>query len=141
MKTYTIIGAKSVKTQSTLLKKTGTDVIAEGDDEMSICDGFHTMEELYDHRIALWIAYCSLAEGLMKANESGSAVWRSKKHSDGSTTDGWFILGMNHTKGKQITYHLPMSKWDETDFAMTYDEAPELDGHTSHDVLKRIPEL
>jgi hypothetical protein len=48
---------------------------------------------------------------------------------------------MNKNKGSQITYHLPTSKWDECDFAITLDKAPEWDGHTSNDVLERIREL
>ena len=67
-------------------------------------------------------------------------VWRSKNHSDGEPAFGgtWFVLGINKEKGKQITYHLPMSKWDETDFAETLEKAPEFDGHTSQDVLERL---
>lgn len=110
-------------------------------DEFSVSDGFHTMDELYDHRIALWIAYCKLAARIEEVASEKGSIWRSKQHSDGTGFDGWFVLGMNHTKGKQITYHLPMSKWEETEFAKTYDKAPEFDGHTSDDVLNRLKSL
>lgn len=92
-------------------------------------DGYHTFNELYDHRMALWIALCKHYAG---------RVWRSKKHSDGGFIEGWFILGMNKEKGEQITYHLPMSRWNGCDFAETLETAPDFDGHTSEDVLYRI---
>jgi len=96
-----------------------------------ISDGYHTFGELYEHKITLFIALCKQLYG-------EGIVWRSKLHSDGSSFEGRFILGMNQTKGRQITYHLPLEKWEETDFAQTLKKAPEFDGHTSEDVLKRI---
>jgi hypothetical protein len=92
-------------------------------------DGFHTFKELYDHRIALFIA-------LMKSHPTIS--WCSKVHHDGSSYDGWFIAGMDLPTG-QISYHLPMSDWDKlgADFP-TLDKAPEWDGHTPADVVKRL---
>ncbi len=98
------------------------------------CDGYHTFTELYDHRITLWIALCRMYKIV-------SFAWRSKLHSDGSSFDGWFILGLHNSEGKQITYHLPLSRWEEADFAETFDRAPEFDGHTSDDVLERLKKL
>ena len=68
-------------------------------------------------------------------------VWKTRMHSDGSVWDGWFILGIGEEPGKQITYHLPESKWDECIFADEYIKAPEWDGHTSADVLERLKQL
>jgi hypothetical protein len=68
-------------------------------------------------------------------------VWRTKVHSDGLILDGWFILGINKKSGNQITYHIPLSRWKETDFAETLEKAPEYDGHTSDDVLLRLKTL
>lgn len=53
----------------------------------------------------------------------------------------WFVLGIGKEKGKQITYHLPLERWDETNFAYTLEKAPEWDGHTSDDVLERLKAL
>lgn len=98
-----------------------------------ISDGYHTFNELYEHRIVLWIALCKCYK---------ERVWRSKLHSDGSGYEGYFVLGMNKEKGQQITYHLPLSKWKETNFAETLQNAPEYDGHKSKtDVLARIKNL
>lgn len=93
------------------------------------CDGYHTFTELYDHRIALWMA---LAERCHDA-------WVSETHSDGTKFDGWFVLGIGMKKGNQITYHLPMSQWGKClGFARTLSKCPNFDGHTSDDVLERI---
>jgi len=108
--------------------------------DMKICentsDGYHTFKELYEHRITLFIALCKQI-----SCDYNGICWKSKIHSDGSKIDGWFIMGINKEKGKQITYHLPMSKWDECDFVKTLEKAPEFDGHTAEDVLKRLKEL
>jgi len=67
--------------------------------------------------------------------------WRSKAHHDGSAWEGWFIIGIGKDTGSQISYHLPLSRWEETSFAETLDRAPEWDGHTSDDVLQRLKNL
>lgn len=103
------------------------------ENDVEISDGYHTFDELYDHRITLYIALCR------KIRDAD--VWRSKLHSDGSNYEGWFILGINKFEGNQITYHIPLERWIETDFAETLEQAPEFDGHTSQDVLERIKNL
>ncbi len=108
---------------------------AEGED-LEVSDGYHTMEELYDHRITLYICLC---EALVQAGHNG--IWRSKLHSDGSSFDGWFILGIGKNEGTQITYHLPIERWEEAGSAETLEKAPQWDGHTSGDVLKRLKSL
>jgi hypothetical protein len=110
----------------------------EGGDNMQVSDGSHTFDELYDHRITLFIALCRSFVGLTPLKFQ---VWRSKLHSDGSEFDGWFVLGIGKEKGKQITYHLPNIRWDEVSFVETLDKAPEWDGHTPQDVLLRLKDL
>ncbi len=105
--------------------------------DVEISDGYHTFDELYDHRITLYIALCKM---YYIVNRKGD-VWRSKRHSDGSMYDGQFILGISRGWGNQITYHLPISRWGETEFAETLDHAPEWDKHTPQDVLERIKQL
>lgn len=102
-----------------------------------ISDGYHTFGELYEHRITLYIALCKLITEI----PNHSTVWRSILHSDGTTFDGWFLLGVCVTKGEQITYHLPLSRWTDCYFAEILDIAPEFDGHTPKDVLERIANL
>jgi hypothetical protein len=103
-------------------------------DDMS--DGFHTFDELYEHRIALWIALCKRME-----EAQPGLVWRTVLHSDGSSFDGWFVLGYRQVAGKQITYHLPIARWDECAFASTLERAPEWDGHTPADVVARLRQI
>lgn len=105
------------------------------------CDGYHTFTELYDHRIELWIALCKKVQESFDEIDRPSPVWRSKVHSDGSSFDGWFILGMYHNYGVQITYHIPMIRWDDCEFAIDLAKAPTFDGHTPDDVINRLKEL
>jgi len=121
-----------------------------GVDTNLISDGYHTFNELYEHRIVLFVALCRLMVRDWQRLPSSTdfdkpwnkcPVWRSLAHSDGSVWDGWFILGIHQIDGFQITYHLPMSKWDECEFGLTLDCAPKYDGHTSNDVLERLKQL
>jgi hypothetical protein len=48
-----------------------------------ISDGSHTMQELYDHRCLLFIAFMNARPHL---------AWISKKHDDGTMFEGCFIL-------------------------------------------------
>lgn len=108
-------------------------------------DGYHTFDELYEHRYVLFIALCRIAVRWAKAEDVGPAyergVWRSKRHSDGTMFEDMFIMGLGKKDLEQITYHLPMRMWDATDFAETLEFAPLFDGHTPDDVIKRIIKL
>ena len=107
------------------------------------CDGFHTFEELYEHRFTLFITLCRTFDRIPDyiRDVFSPTVWRSKLHADGTMYDGWFVIGIGREKGEQISYHLPLARWDETDFAETLPNAPEYDGHTSDDVLERLRKL
>ena len=111
------------------------------------CDGYHTFKELYEHRYALYIALCKElhCERERATREGGKVryakVWRSKLHSDGTMFDDSFIMGIGKDKGDQISYHFPLKMWEQTNFAETLDIAPEFDGHTPDDVLKRLKNL
>jgi len=102
------------------------------EDKGQISDGYHTFDELYDHRCHLFIA-------LMCSNPNLS--WRSKKHEDGTMYPSWFIAGMN-LPGGQISYHLPLWMWDLLDNGDidTMECSPKWDGHTPADVVKRLAE-
>lgn len=105
------------------------------------CDGYHTFTELYNHRTSLYIALCDQITNQPHNNDARLGVWRSKYHSDGELCFGTgtqFVLGIGKAKGMQITYHLPIERWEETNFAETLDKAPDYDNHTSDDVLQRL---
>lgn len=101
-------------------------------DSDKVSDGFHTVSELYNHRCHLFVA-------LMRSNPTIS--WRAKLHHDGTSFGDWFIAGMDLPTGA-ITYHLPLWMWDMLDgrAIKTMDRAPEWDGHTPDDVVKRLAE-
>lgn len=103
-----------------------------------ISDGYHTFSELYEHRIALFIAFCNVIDRVDYAECAieGPEFWKSKKHYDGSSWDGWFIAGMNW-KGTQISYHLPIQYWDKLEIS-ELEKAPYWDGHTPADVIRRL---
>lgn len=111
------------------------------------CDGYHTFQELYDHRIELFLALCRFRQRLSdNERTAGSAevVWRSRRHSDGELCFGTgtqFVMGIGKEKGSQITYHIPIERWDEAAFATTFEAAPEWDGHSSDDVVSRLRAL
>jgi len=88
-------------------------------------DGFHTVDELYNHRNLLFCAMLRMYGG-----------WKSRFHDDGSAYVGWFIAGMN-LGGQPITYHLPDAMWPLCS-VMAIPKAPAFDGHTSQDVAARI---
>lgn len=110
----------------------------QGIDSSKISDGFHTFDELYEHRCVLYIALCRI---LVNALGELAGVWKSEKHSDGTIWNGWFLLGIFSKAGYQITYHLPTSKWNDCSFAKVVDQAPPFDGHTPADVLSRLSTL
>jgi len=66
-----------------------------------LSDGYHTFDELYEHRNVLFCKYIS-------AMKTSRDVWKSKCNADGSTWDGWFVAGISDI----VTYHLPLSMWD-----------------------------
>lgn len=110
-------------------------------DTNKISDGYHTFGELYEHRIALFIALCNHRGCLFVDHEETPAdTWKSMKHGDGTEWEGWFIAGIGTEKGKQISYHLPIKYWDDLNVEVL-DKAPEWDGHTPDDVIKRLKTL
>lgn len=114
--------------------------LLSSEDRGKISDTYHTFDELYEHRIILYIAL-ALSIRVSDTHSLKDSVWKSKKHSDESEWDGWFLLGIGIEQGEQITYHLPTKYWDECDFAKELEKAPSFDGPTSQDVLDRIKKI
>lgn len=107
-------------------------------DAGNLSDGYHTFNELYEHRHALFLA---LLKERYLAWDYGDS-WCSKLHSDGTEFEGWFIAGIGYNTGEQMSYHLPVSMFDQVrEWARELPRAPEWDGHTSQDVIKRLKEL
>lgn len=108
-------------------------------DRSKMSDWYHTFWELYDHRIALYIALCRYAYFLWEELDwvSNKPVVRSHKHDDWTSMPWWFILQFESDVW-QISYHLPEKYWDKCSFAETKELANKWDGHTSEDVLDRL---
>ncbi len=83
-------------------------------------DGYHTFNELYDHRCLLWINLCAFVPN----------TYVVENH-----FDGWFLLGAETAIG-QVSYHCP-NKFLHLVKAIER-RHPEFDGHTSADVIKRL---
>ena len=92
-----------------------------------ISDGYHTFNELYEHRHSLFGALARAYGG-----------WKSLNHHDSAFPmyPGWFIAGVELPSGS-ITYHLPMRLWVEFP-GITLERAPEWDGHSPADVVTRL---
>lgn len=99
--------------------------IVDGD----LSDGFHTFNELYTHRILLFLA--CVQKGVFKAS-----------HVVEDHFDGWdLIVTHTATNYQQISYHVPLS------YRWAYEKLPRLskqeqekiyDGHTGDLVCHRI---
>ena len=102
-----------------------------------ISDGYHTMDELYQHRhILLALAVNTIKMYHDDCLTEDCKIFKSKKHSDGSMFDDMFIV-MGYLNGIQFSYHVENKYWD----LFKINEEPiadEWDGHTSGDVLDRI---
>lgn len=100
-----------------------------------LSDGFHTMEELYDHRRALTAV---LAAAASTAGDS----WRSKAHHPDDSPmfeGGYFIVGINLPTGV-ITYHYKLRHWDDFVAVPEVPHAPKWDGATPGDSVTRLLE-
>lgn len=93
-----------------------------GDD---ISDGYHTFDELYEHRVALYLRLCK---------EAGYRVSFKLDY------EQWFCVYLSLPEG-QISYHVP-NKLLPMVKAMGANEIPKnfeyWDGHKSEDVIKRL---
>jgi hypothetical protein len=97
-----------------------------------VSDGYHTFNELYEHRNLLFCAFLSAL-----TNEGRRDTWKSHTHNSGDSYDGWFLAGVELC-GHQVTYHLPDEMWELCYVANEYAVAPPWDGHSSADVIERI---
>lgn len=113
-------------------------------DEVS--DGYHTMHELYEHRMALNVF---LFKMMFKLDEQvrGEKAWsqpnimRSMLHHDGTMFDGYFIVLANTIAG-QISYHYKVKHWDKfIDLPIVPKIPVPFDGHGSREVIERLMKL
>lgn len=90
-----------------------------------ISDGYHSFNELYQHRCILFSIVC---------NTYSDAAWKSKLHSDGTMYDNYFIVGVTTPEG-DYTYHYHEDEWERFN-VKELDKAPLWDGHVSGDISR-----
>lgn len=90
----------------------------------TLSDGYHTFNELYDHRAILFSIIC---------NQNKAIAWKSKKHDDGTMFDGMFIVGIKTPLG-QYTYHYDIKPYWEMFDVKELENAPKWDGHQPKDI-------
>lgn len=102
-------------------------------DKGEISDGYHTFNELYHHRAVLFSVICS---------QFPDRSWKSLHHHDGLMYSGMFIVGVDTPAG-QATYHYDYSPYWNGVFknVRILDRAPQWDGHTPDQAIKRIESL
>lgn len=91
-----------------------------------ISDGYHTFNELYDHRRILFSIIC---------RQFIDKSWRSRLHHDGTMFEDYFIVGIDTPEGS-FTYHYHMDHWDCFARVRELERAPIWDGHTSDDIIR-----
>lgn len=97
----------------------------DGGDVSCISDGYHTFDELYFHRMVLFSIIL---------NQNQDVSWKSKKHSDGTMYDNYFICGIKTPEG-QYTYHYDLKYWSHFN-VKELEYAPEYDGHKPEDITR-----
>jgi len=117
------------------------------DQKELISDWYHSFKEVYDHRVVLFIALCNTLNNidyLLQDNDDkivdSKKPWKSKLHFDGTMWESWFIAGIGTDKWDMLTYHLPMSEWDNLN-AQFLVHTPEWDWHKSDDVLLKLRDI
>ena len=127
------MGAITIPVDPTAMSLTihGSSLILSTADETrlgEVSDGYHTFNELYEHKYVLFLALCrALGMG-----------WKSKFHSDGSMFAEYFVCGVTLPGAGDITYHLPMYEWENASFLRVLERAPSWDGHTPVQVSERL---
>jgi len=85
-------------------------------------DGYHTFDELYDHRNLLFINLCL------------ASPEKAKIH---ICDNDWFLLFLETSKG-QISYHIPAKYVSLVADKIQVNHEYKWDGHTSQQVLERL---
>jgi hypothetical protein len=109
-----------------------------------LSDGYHTYNELYEHRCRLFIELCKRCSEINRDVETIYDIYIVDK----SDNDEWFLLVLVDKYARtnnQMSYHLPIEHYNECNYIATSIEKKEwekmFDGHTSKDVLERLENL
>ena len=92
-----------------------------------VSDGYHTFNELYEHRALLFAALF---------NTGDHPCAKSQYDSLGRKMKDWFLVYVELPTG-QISYHLEMKHWDLF-VGNEVESIKDYDGHNSSDVVDRL---
>ena len=101
-----------------------------------VSDGYHTFDELYEHRCLLWALLINSFDEYALPGDA----FKTRKNDKGEEWPGWFIAGIQTVKYGQVTYHLPDKYWDLV-WAPEFERNADYDGHTAADVTQRLAQL
>ena len=115
-----------------LMANATIEVLTKALQDGELSDGYHTHNELYEHRM------CLTAHAVLGWIAAGYQVVKSWQHSDGELCfgGGWFIVVAKLPTG-WISYHYQEQHWDLFDVD-DVEKAPEWDGHQPEDVIQRL---
>lgn len=95
-----------------------------------VSDGYHSFDELYQHRTLLYLNFTLAAIGL---SSSWVACWKTHY-------PGWPVVFLETPRG-QISYHIEEKYIPMIEHRIRRDDNHEWNGHTSEDVLTILTEL
>ena len=98
-----------------------------------ISDGYHSFNELYDHRAKLFAT-------IVNCEKWNHLAWKSKQHEDGSMFDGMFIVGINTPEGP-ASYHYDIDPYWDMFHCEELPQAPHYDGYSDEESVQRIMSL
>ena len=138
---------KASKTAVDVVSKDGVILSYVHRENGEVSDGYHSFNDLYKHRHALFISLlCNMAD-------NNKAAWFSKLHHDNTFYPGWIIAGcyvkvpikdalgtIESYVDQQIRYHLPESYIPHLKACgcVELNNAVEWDGSNSNDTIDRL---
>jgi hypothetical protein len=146
MKTFEVHLGPEAGIQNMMVGKLGGEsffFMVLSNEDIEIRDEYHSMHELYEHRMALNIAlfnFMYMVDSSVRGNYlavgGNHLIMKSKLHYDGTMFDGYFIVMALLPEG-QVSYHYKLKHWDKFKIPEV-EKTPKWDGHTSKDVLERL---
>lgn len=100
----------------------------DGFSTKDISDKWHTFDELYYHRMILFLT-------VQLAHKD--KAWKSKQHHDCTMFEDSFIVGVETPQG-QYSYHYNIKYWELFEDIDELKYAPEWDGHKPEDVTRLL---
>jgi len=104
----------------------------------TVGDEYHTIDELYDHRAALFAALCNKYAREYDDDSIKIIPYKSLLHSDGTMFEGGYFIAGILTPVGQITYHMKVDKWWDKFIVDELPRAHQYDGHTPNDCIERL---